>query len=86
MALGKCKFCGSEIAWIKTVGGKSMPCDSEQVYYKEKSGGKERIVTPNGQVLACEIIPEGGDIQHATGFGYIPHFATCPRMFRKRKE
>lgn len=85
MRSGTCKACLAAIVWIATGGGKSMPCDATPTYYIErKRSGKKRIVTPNGEVLACEYTD---DPNKATGTGYIPHWATCPHAgrFRKRK-
>lgn len=61
--------------WIKTSAGKNMPVDPHLINYQEIPGGKERIVTPEGKVVAgerCE--PTAAD-----GVGYISHFATCGR-------
>jgi len=58
MKTGKCKGCGAPILWIKTAGGKSMPCNPEQVIYWEKRGAAGKVVTPNGEVISCEF--EGG--------------------------
>ena len=81
----RCKKCGKEIRFIRTTSGKYMPCDTDFVYYKEKPEGKDRIVLPNGQIVAGEILkgPEDAD-----GFGYISHFATCEfeRKFRRKKS
>lgn len=77
--MAKCKGCGREIIWI----GK-MPCDPEQVTYWQKPKARGKVVTPNGMVLSCEF---DGDLQHATGIGYVPHWATCPKAgeFRRKK-
>lgn len=72
----KCRGCGAEIIWIKTLGGKSMPCDPEQVMYWEKAKAKGKVVTPNGEVLSCEF---SGDLNNATGMGYVSHWSTCPK-------
>ena len=42
MRASTCKGCGAAIVWIKTPGGKSMPCDATPRYYIEKprSGSK----------------------------------------------
>jgi len=80
----KCKRCEADIIWIKTAKGKSMPCDAKVTYYIQKAkGGKQRIVTPNGEVLSCEYTD---DPNSATGTGYVPHWYTCPYAdnFRKR--
>ena len=80
----KCKGCGREIVWIKTNVGNAMPCDPRMVTYWAGQGKKERIVTPNGEVIACTL---DGDPQKATGVGYVPHWSTCPgrKMFTKKK-
>ena len=83
--MAKCKGCGAEIIWIKTTTGKSMPCDPAQVTYWQKAGAPGKIVTPNGEVISCEFT---GDLNKATGIGYIPHWSTCPAAgsFKKTKE
>lgn len=42
MRASTCKGCGAAIVWIRTPGGKSMPCDATPRYYIEKprSGSK----------------------------------------------
>lgn len=32
--MSKCKACGAEIIWIKTPGGKNMPCDAQKIYFR----------------------------------------------------
>ncbi len=84
--MNKCKGCGAPIHWIRTAGGgKPIPCNPEEVVYWQKTGGKDRIVTPNGEIIACTL---EGDPQTATGIGYVPHWATCPASgkFRKREK
>lgn len=80
---GKCRGCGAPIVWITTPGGKSMPCDAEQVLYLARKGAKGKIVTPNGEVLSADV---GVAPETATGAGYVSHFATCPAAgaFRRR--
>lgn len=70
-----CRGCGAPIIWIKTTAGKAMPCDPSPVYYKPVPGGKDKIVTLQGEVVSCEIVA-GAD---ATDAGYRPHWATCPQ-------
>lgn len=83
MGMGICKGCGKQIIWIKTSAGKSMPCDHTPITYwqKEKAAGK--VVTPNGEVLSCEFV---GDLNQATGIGYISHYATCPQSAHFRRH
>ena len=85
--MARCKSCGKEIKWMRTVGGKSIPCDPEPVYYRFRLGAKERIVTPNGEVLPCVLLnAETDDLTDADGWGYVSHFATCPKADKHRKE
>lgn len=79
----RCAKCGKPIVWIRTTKGKSMPCDAEPVAYKEERGGKEKIVTPNGEVISCTFDARPEEM---TGIGYIPHWSTCPQAnnFRRR--
>lgn len=37
---GKCKSCGADIIWIKTLAGKQMPCDPK----------RRQIITTVGQM------------------------------------
>ena len=77
--MAKCKGCGAEIIWI----GK-IPCDPEQVTYWEKAKAKGKVVTQTGMVLSCEF---SGDLNKATGVGYVSHWSTCPcaDQFRRKK-
>ena len=75
MRMSKCKGCGAEIIWIKTEGGKSIPCNALKIVYRQARGGSLKIVTPNGEVVSGEL---AADPQTATGVGYVSHFATCP--------
>lgn len=78
----QCKACGELIRFIKTAGGKSIPCNFNEVYYKQTRHSRERVVTPNGEVLAAEIVQNYAE---AEGLGYIPHWSTCtnPDAFRR---
>lgn len=53
-SFGSCSGCGKRIVWIKTTAGKNMPCDPVLVNYTV--GGKDRIVTPQGTVVAGTIV------------------------------
>lgn len=79
---GKCRKCRANIIWIITVSGKSMPCDPVSVAYWQDSKGKERVVTPDGEVVACRF---EGDPDKVTGRGFIPHWATCPNSKEFKK-
>lgn len=81
--IGQCRSCGQRIRFIHMKSGKSMPVDERLVNYKLASGGKERIVTPDGDVVACIT---GVCAKEADGFGYVSHFATCPNARQHRKR
>lgn len=78
--------CGAAIVWIRTPGGKSMPCDATPRYYIEKPrSGSKKIVTPNGDVISCEYTE---DPHKATGTGFAPHWGSCRAAgsFKSREE
>ena len=81
--MSKCRSCGAEVTWIRMASGKKMPCDAAPVMYWAKMGGTEKIVTPNGEVISCEL---QGDVKEATGLGYISHFSTCPYADKHRRR
>ncbi len=81
--MGRCRSCGKQIVWVKTAGGKNMPCDSNFIYYKAIPGGKEKIVTPNGEVISGTT---NVDHDEADGWGYMSHFATCPYASAHRRK
>lgn len=84
MRAGTCKSCKAALVWISSAKGKAIPCDAAPVYYIEKPrSGKKRVVTPNGQVLACEYTE---DPHKATGTGYVLHWATCPQADSYRRK
>lgn len=80
---GQCGGCGCRILWIRTKAGKNMPCNPTMLNYQKEPGGKEKIVTQEGEVVSgiTGVSPEEAD-----GIGYTSHFATCTRAksFRRR--
>lgn len=80
--MAKCKGCGAEIIWIKTGGGKKMPCDPDPVMYWGRKNAKGKVVTPNGEVRSCLF---EGDPNTATGIGYVSHFSTCPQVAKFKR-
>jgi len=83
--LSRCKGCGEEFKWIKTTGGKNMPVDPTLVMYWADRRGKDKICTPNGEMISCNL---DGDPLAASGVGYIPHWATCPQanQFKRKRR
>lgn len=72
--IGECRRHGKRIMFVRMKSGKSMPVDTTFVNFKNEPGGKDRIVLPTGDVLACTA---GVSAEEADGYGYISHFATC---------
>ncbi|MDE6053237.1 MAG: hypothetical protein K2G55_05645 [Lachnospiraceae bacterium] len=81
--LSKCKNCGHRIIFIRMKSGKSMPVNEQLVNYKLEDKGKDKIVTPEGDVVSCI---SGVDASEADGYGYVSHFATCPNAQKHRKK
>lgn len=75
---GTYRQCGRRILWVRMKSGKNMPVDMALHNYKKDSTGKEKIVTPDGEVVTGRIlVGERGD-----GAGYISHFASCKKYRR----
>lgn len=79
----KCRGCGAEIAFIKTVKGKTMPVNPESVYFIP-AGGPNTYVMITGEVERGRE-PGWADQGIPTQIGYISHFATCLERERFRK-
>ena len=60
----QCNRCGARIMWVKTKAGKNMPVDPQFVDFKKIKGGKERLVLPNGEVVAGERWKKSRRWQH----------------------
>ena len=73
-----CRACGAEIAFIKTVKGKTMPVDPEAVSFTP-AGGPEAFVMLYGRVV------RGVRRKNGSAAGFVSHFATCPAADEMRK-
>lgn len=90
--MSKCRSCGAEIIWIKTAGGKAMPCNAQPVSYRAippipkdveqlcGNGPVMTLVTPDGRIARGTFDPGSDKI------GYVSHFATCPAADQHRRR
>lgn len=78
-----CRGCGKEIAFIKTVKGKTMPVNPESVEFIPGEG-------PGTYVMADGTVQHGRPVREddhqAVSVGFVSHFATCPEAGRFRKR
>ncbi len=81
-----CKSCGAVIVWIKTRGGKNMPCDPEPIAFKESREGGDLFVMKDGTVHRGIRYADGNAVQDELHTGYISHFANCPFADKHRRD
>ena len=81
----KCRACGAEIIFIKTIAGKTIPCNAEEHHYIPSHDGCSIFVNPDGTTERGYEIRTQIDGQR---IGYTSHFATCPEAdsFRKPRK
>jgi len=85
MRTAPCRGCKQEIGFIKTKGGKTMPVNTESMYFFPTEHGPELFVLPDGKVKRGRQMATQID---GAAIGYISHFATCPEAdsFRKPRK
>lgn len=81
--ISQCRSCGERIMFIRMKSGKSMPVNPTFVNFKNNPGGKDRIVLPSGDVIACDA---NVSVEDEDGYGYVSHFATCPMAGKHRRR
>lgn len=78
-----CKACGAEIIWIKTVSGKSMPCDARPIPFTPvfpATRSDMTLVTESG------VTVKGRYDADSEYVGYRSHFASCPAAGSFRRQ
>ncbi len=78
----RCLSCGAPISWIRTPKGNYMPVNEGAVAFRDDPTGPDRIVTKKGEVKICSLLFSG----KPDGTGYIPHWATCPKADKHRRQ
>ena len=86
----KCRGCGQEIRFIKTVKGKTMPVNPEKVWVRLANGEKPYLKR-DGTFVTGEIVGDAYDMNDPDSElieAYESHFATCPEAgrFRGRRK
>lgn len=82
-----CRACGARIMFLKTAAGKTMPVDEKGTFFLEVKDGPELFVLGDGTTARGQrVSPE--QREDADRFGYVSHFATCPKadQFRKARK
>ena len=83
----RCRACGARIMFLKTAAGKTMPVDEEGTFFLEVKDGPELFVLVDGTTARGQRVSQE-QREDADRFGYISHFATCPKadQFRKARK
>ena len=83
--MATCKACGARIVWIRSSGGKQIPCDEKMVTFRKEKGATGKFVTKDGNVVSGELVENLASCTNAC-VGYTSHFATCsePQRFRQK--
>ena len=75
----KCKSCGADIMWCRTMGGKSMPVDTKP----DADGSNVFVVDGLAKVLSSTQLEQARTMKGVTLF--TSHFVTCPEAGKWRK-
>ena len=70
---GTCRNCGCQIMWVKTKAGKNMPVDPTMISYRRPGAGvkaKEKIVTPEGEVVCANKVSSESEATRNASYGY----------------
>ena len=81
--MSKCKYCDTDILWVRMKSGSVMPCNTGELLYKEDKAGYAKIVTQSDRVITAVLVT---DRDEADGIGYVSHYATCPGAYRIRRK
>lgn len=82
MNITKCRACGAEIGFIKTIAGKTVPVDANSLNFLPDPDGKELFVLVDGRTQRGTRVNEESN---SSLIGFISHFATCPEADKFRK-
>ena len=72
--MGRCKYCGAEIDWIRTPEGENIPVNPVPVFVTEHSIG-DVFYTDEGRKITGNI--SKAPIPRYMEVGFVPHIRTC---------
>ncbi len=78
-----CKYCGREIDWVHTDGGKMMPIDLDAVFVIEGEGNEIFITDEEGTITGREARPE--EERRELPVAFVPHWRTCTNAMDFRR-
>lgn len=83
-----CRGCGKQIAFIRTINGKSIPVDPDPVTFIPEDNYNKFVMMDGTVKRGREYDGDELDAQIYLTEGYRSHFATCPAAedFRRKKN
>ena len=86
--MNRCKGCGAEILWVKTVNGGRMPIDAEPVWVRIAAGGNTFVRRDGSFVFGTKTGDADDDPAGSFAEAHESHYATCPvgGQFRKPRK
>lgn len=84
MANDRCRSCGAEIIWVKTVAGKSMPIDATPSDVGTVQILPGQTCTVLSKADAAKVRDMNNKLENTTTL-YVSHFATCVNAASHRK-
>lgn len=69
----ECKYCGALVLSIRINARETVICGAEPFLYWKRRNGATTIITSNGEKIRAAL---SGDINKATGIGYLSHVCT----------
>lgn len=78
----KCIHCGQMVRAFRIDSGKTVTCELDPIPYKQdmRAIGKDRLVTDEGHLIHCEILPSDYETQQRMtphGYAYPLHYLNC---------
>jgi len=75
----KCRYCGTDIIFVKTAKGQKMPCEARKSDVYRNSSGKKTAMSPLGEVFKCDTEYTPWSKPESA---FLVHFGNC-RAYKK---